>query len=651
MQLLKTLTIGAALGGAIAGSAQALDVNADITTDTTWTAADSPVFLKAPILVKNAATLTIDPGVIVITLEQDDGGLVVIRDSQIFVNGTADAPVIMTSGNDVGTWAGSVVETISGDGIPDPGPNGKWEPNINPQVVTDDDDVTNVITVGDPTTGTWRAATREWRNLTILGRGVISASEFDFDGNGTPDPRLNDQGNPNPDVPDGTATAQMEGLDLGDGTIEEISYGGADDNDDSGSISYLSTRYTGRVLGVGDELNAISLGALGRETDINHLDLMNNVDDGVEIWGGTLNLKYVNIWNVGDDSFDFDQGWRGKAQFGLIVQGFANPEASQGSGVGDNIFEHDGAEQSDAQPRTTVTLYNFTAVGEPNRGDGATTWRDNARVQYRNMLFMDVGEELVRFDGDDGDGGEGYGFNGTHSFASTWTTPAGTLPTINASAVSPFTPAELYTVQIDGFLSEITDSVVFNLSSDPDDVAYPVPGKNGVALSVLNGSQGSPESRAETHNFVVATLPIAALTRGPIDINALMEPVATIDPRPVAAEAKTSVGAAPADGFFTPAEYRGGFSPTKNWAEGWTAADAFGFFVNTGTNPADPAETIALSAKISFPTVDGAVYTVLESTDGVNFSPFATVVGDGGTVSVADLDDFDPAKFYKVEAQ
>lgn len=61
--------------------------------------------------------------------------------------------------------------------------------------------------------------------------------------------------------------------------------------------------------------------------------------------------------------------------------------------------------------------------------------------------------------------------------------------------------------------------------------------------------------------------------------------------------------------------------------------------------------TITLSAKLNFPTVDGAFYTVYESTDGVNFSPMATVEGNGGTVSVADLEDFDPSKTYKVVAQ
>jgi len=620
----KTLIAATAAMG-LSSQALALDVTGNITTDTTWTAADSPVFLKAPILVKDGASLTIEAGVVVITLAADDGGIVVTRDSQIFVQGTKDAPVIMTSGADVATWAGTTFE----------GPA---------------DAPTAITAVGDPTTGTHREVDSEWRNLTIMGNGVIAASEFDFTKDGNPDPRLDpDTGIANPDIPDGTASASMEGLNESDGTASEIAYGGDDDNDDSGSISYLSMRYTGRVLGAGDELNGVSLGALGRETDISHIDLMNNVDDGIEIWGGTVNIKYFNIWNIGDDSFDVDQGWRGKVQFGLIVQGYASSGApKQGSGAGDNIFETDGAEQSDAQPRTTSVIYNVTAIGMPN-GDGATTWRDNARVQYRNMLFIEVGEELVRPDGDDGDGGEGYGFNGTHDFLSIWSTPASTLPAINAGAGA-YAPAALYVNQVDGNLAEITDSVVYDTDglSDGGDLAF--------FVGVLNGSAGAAESRAESYNLVVDTLPIAKLDRSGASASidgktyTLIAP-AGLDPRGAIDEVKTSVMTAPVDGFFTPAPFRGGFSATKNWAEGWTAADAFGFFANTGTNAADPTSSLSLAAKIDVDTVDGVTYTAYESADGVTFTPFASFVGDGTTISVSDLDDFDASKIYKVEAQ
>ncbi|MFI4912993.1 MAG: hypothetical protein ACIAQZ_15140 [Sedimentisphaeraceae bacterium JB056] len=472
-------------------------VSADIDTDTVWTS-DNVYDLDGQIYVLPGASLTIEPGTLVQTTFGNEGSLAVCRGAQIFVNGTAKEPVIMTSSLDTLT---------------------EWHEGCN-----------------------------EWGNLTIMGNALISASHYEGAQVGS-----------NTKTPTGLNEKQMEGLT----DAVNAMYGGNDDNDDSGSISYLSIRYGGKVIGQANELNGLSLGGIGRETEINHIEIMNNVDDGIEIWGGTVCLKYVNIWNIGDDSFDVDEGWRGQAQFGLIVQGYST-DAGQGSGVGDNCLEIDGAEDSDAQPVTTAAIYNFTVVGQPDAGDGATTWRDNARVQYRNCVFMDIGEELVRFDGDDGDGASGYGYNGTLSWADTWTTDADTYSTVNAGVYTAGNfndPAVMYRAQDPaGKLAEIKDSVFYNLSGDADDQAGPVgvynPANNNVPVP-----SGMP---------IKALTRAAAVTKG----GKTMKRVTYIDPR-AAYEAATSVDAAKA-GFFTPAKYRGAFSADENWLAGWTAVSAYG---------------------------------------------------------------------------
>ncbi len=364
-----TLT-SALLGLAVASvagvaSAQEILVTQDITTSTTWTS-NNRYNLQRQIYVTNGATLTIEAGTVVASTATINGGgsLAVTRGSQIFVQGTDKRPVIMTSTADFATWTG-----------------------------------------GNPKTGTWRESANEWGNLTLMGRGYISENVVAAN---TPTPNANN-------------IATMEGLIAGFPGDQRVLYGGGNDNDDSGSISYLSLRYGGRVIGLTNELNGMSLGGIGRDTAIHRIEIMNNVDDGVEIWGGTVNLKYFSIWNIGDDSVDVDQGWRGKAQFGLIVQGHSL-DAAQGSGVGDNVFEMDGAEQADYQPVTTASIYNCTIIGQPLDGDHGTAWRDNARVQFRNCIFMNVGDRVVGFDNLDGDGGLGYGYNGTLSWAGTWTT-------------------------------------------------------------------------------------------------------------------------------------------------------------------------------------------------------------------------------------
>ena len=521
--LLKTTAASVAVGMGIAGAAGAAHaaeilVTANIAASTTWTA-NNTYNLQQQIYVLPGATLTIEAGTVVASDTNVGGSLAVTRGARIFVLGTQDSPVIMTSKADVATWVG-----------------------------------------GNPKTGTWREAVNEWGNLTLMGAGFISENAI--------------PGN----VPTASATnvGKMEGLLEAFPGDTKVLYGGGDDDDNSGTIEYLSLRYGGKVVALNNELNGLSLGGIGRETDIHHVDIMNNVDDGIEIWGGTVNLKYVNIWNIGDDSFDIDQGWRGKAQYGLIVQGYS-ANAAQGSGVGDNCFETDGAEDSDWLPVTTGTVYNFTVIGQPIDGDQGTAWRDNARMQYRNCIFMDLGEELVKLDNIDGDGAHGYGFNGSLSWANTWTTPAA-VSALNQS-------------QVDGNLAEIKDSVFFrNVFAN----AY----TEATAVGVFNAGNNNVNAGSN-----VADQPIASITRGPL-VNKggkNMIPVIGLDPRPAAA-ALTSVGAAPSDGFYTPGQFRGGFAPGQSWLSDWTASYAFGY--TTTENPWTDVG-FALPANDDYPTLTG----------------------------------------------
>lgn len=500
-----------------AGAAEVL-VTENIATSTTWTA-NNVYNLQKQIYVLPGATLTINAGTLIQSTANLGGSLAVCRGAKIYANGTANKPIIFTS-------------TL--------------------------DDLQN-----------WHEGCNEWGNLTLMGDAMISCSTF----GGLPVTRPD--GTMNTATPTGLNQHNMEGLE-GDFTGDtKIWYGGANDNDDSGALHFVSLRYGGRVIGKGNELNGLSMGGIGRETDIDHIDIMNNVDDGIETWGGTVNYKYINIWNIGDDSFDFDEGWRGKAQFGLLVQGYST-SADQGSGIGDNCFETDGAEDSDAQPITTGAIYNFTVVGQPIAGDQGTAWRDNCRMQYRNCIFMDLGEELVKFDNVDGDGAHGYGYNGTLSWENTWTTPAGTSSTVNAGTWTPDAfndPAVMYQSQIpgDGMLAEIKDSVFF-------DNLFPSAYTQAIARGVLDPNELNVVASFDP-NDPNANMPIQRLVRGPMVLkgpkNLPLLPVTYINPC-AANDALTSVGTAPVDGFFTPVSFRGGFPANENWLEGWTAAYQYG---------------------------------------------------------------------------
>ena len=467
-----------------------------------------------------------------------------------------------------------------------------------------------IVMTSDQDNGTQRTANNEWGNLTIMGDALVSAT---LDGIGS------DSGQP-----DGTDQAQMEGL-AAAGALSV--YGGPNDDHDAGTVSYVSLRYGGEVLGFGNELNGMSIGGVGRETQMDHIDIWNNVDDGLEIWGGTVNLKYVSIWNIGDDSFDLDQGYRGKAQFGLIVQGWSDDGSpTQGSGIGDNIFEMDGAENSVAQPFGAVSLYNFTAIGQPYSGDQGTEWRDNMRAQLRNCVFMDVGDKMIK---DGTTGGDGGGYPVGDELATLFARAYNVYPA-NSVGVD---PTALYPNFTDGTWCEISDSVFYNLAE---------------YTSITNFGQ-----QANDNVIDPASSPIVSITREATNtVGGLIQALVTgLDPR-AANDAATSADTAPNDGFFTPVAYRGGFSPNYNWMAGWTAAAEYGI-VDTSAN-SDPLSisSLELGAAFTFQSEAGVTYDIEYTDDLLN--PFVKVDEIAGTGAVESY--IDPAivpvsGFYRIVAQ
>jgi hypothetical protein len=191
---------------------------------------------------------------------------------------------------------------------------------------------------------------------------------------------------------------------------------------------------------------------------------------------------------------------------------------------------------------------------------------------------MDLGERLVRLDNVDGDGGAGYGFNGTLSWANTWTTNYNVFSAVNA----PANPAAFYKAQTSGKLARSRTASSTATSSptaytDSDAVGVNAPANNNVRIDA---------------DATEVNLPVKQLDRGPaVTLGSLiMLPVIGLDPR-ARNDALVSVDAAPDDGFFTPASYRGAFSSNKNWLCTWTAADAFGFNIAPGSTCVVIADT------------------------------------------------------------
>lgn len=159
-------------------------------------------------------------------------------------------------------------------------------------------------------------------------------------------------------------------------------YGGSDDADNSGVLKYISIRHGGSEIGAGNEINGFTLGGVGSGTTIDYVEVYANADDGIEFFGGTANVKHAVVYSAGDDSFDYDEGWRGKGQYWLSV----NP--------GDRHGEHDGGTSpEDGMPYATPTIYNATYVSDPANAK-KLTFRDNAGGIYANSFLLVSGIDI-----------------------------------------------------------------------------------------------------------------------------------------------------------------------------------------------------------------------------------------------------------------
>ena len=127
-------------------------------------------------------------------------------------------------------------------------------------------------------------------------------------------------------------------------------YGGDDDTDDSGVLKYISIRHGGAEIGEGNEINGLTLGAVGNSTIIENIEVVGNLDDGIEFFGGTVNPKNLLVWAQGDDGLDIDQAYAGTIENALVILG----------NTSDHGLEVDGPEGSyEAQ----FTLNNITLIG------------------------------------------------------------------------------------------------------------------------------------------------------------------------------------------------------------------------------------------------------------------------------------------------
>ena len=185
--------------------------------------------------------------------------------------------------------------------------------------------------------------------------------------------------------------ASVEGVSHGD---RRAAFGGDDPTSNCGVLEYVRIEFAGYPIGAGNELNGLTLGGCGGGTLVRYVQVHRSHDDGIEIFGGTVDLKYVFVSHAGDDSFDWDMGWTGRSQFVIIQQ---HPD------MGDTGFEGDNwPQRPSARPISKPRIYNVTMVGSrsPNRAQRAIVVRHGSGGEFRNFVITGFSLESIDLRGE-----------------------------------------------------------------------------------------------------------------------------------------------------------------------------------------------------------------------------------------------------------
>lgn len=274
--------------------------------------------------------LYVDAGVSMV-FESREGYVRIARGSQIFAQGTADAPIIFTADED---YEGNATEDD----------RGLWG--------------------GIQINGNGR--TNKCHDGTATGSGTGTVSDFAATANNVHNCNQTAEGRPS-------------------------TYGGNNDAESSGALEYVVIKHAGFEVVDGDELNALTLNAVGSGTTISHVQTYTSLDDGFEMFGGAVNLDHIVAVNVGDDSIDYSEGYNGKIQYAVVLHTSGSNRCVEGDNTGEN--RGDGI-----TPTTKMIISNLTCITsavDTNGGTNVTSKGDSEGPLYREGVFFEMYNSLI----------------------------------------------------------------------------------------------------------------------------------------------------------------------------------------------------------------------------------------------------------------
>lgn len=136
--------------------------------------------------------------------------------------------------------------------------------------------------------------------------------------------------------------------------VSDLTYGGTDANDNSGSIQYLRIEYAGAAYNSEKEFNGLSFFGVGSGTKVEYVQVHEGSDDGFEWFGGTVNTKYLVSTHNDDDQFDWTEGWTGSNEYWFAKE----------TGIANRGIEADNnSSNRSATPIANPTIKNLTLIG------------------------------------------------------------------------------------------------------------------------------------------------------------------------------------------------------------------------------------------------------------------------------------------------
>ncbi len=150
-----------------------------------------------------------------------------------------------------------------------------------------------------------------------------------------------------------------------EGAVDPALYGGANNLDNSGRMSYVQIRYSGFVLSAATELQSLTTEGIGEGTVLDHIQSFNSSDDGAEFFGGHVAMKYYVSIGAEDDNLDTDTGTKANFQYVIVAQRAGS--LAQGA---DAMIEADTDNNSVLDnPRQNTTVSNATFIDRTGPGN------------------------------------------------------------------------------------------------------------------------------------------------------------------------------------------------------------------------------------------------------------------------------------------